>query len=53
MQNTGYKALTTIHSEFQQYSFLFRESNPDITAFMKKMGLGKDYSKLENYYEQK
>ncbi|KAI0222060.1 Beta-hexosaminidase subunit beta, partial [Lamellibrachia satsuma] len=29
------------------------ESNPDITKFMNKTGMGKDYAKLEEYYIQR
>ena len=34
-------------------NFIYRKSNPNITDFMTKMGFGGDYSKLEQYYEQK
>ena len=33
-------------------NFLFRQSNPDIQAWMKNQGYT-DYAKLEEYYENK
>ena len=32
---------------------LYRKSNPDISVFMNKTGMGKDYAKLEEHYMQR
>lgn len=35
------------------FSLVHRKSNPEILVFMKKMGFGEDYTKLESYYIQR
>uniref|UniRef100_A0A8C3Q1K1 Beta-hexosaminidase subunit alpha n=1 Tax=Chrysolophus pictus TaxID=9089 RepID=A0A8C3Q1K1_CHRPC len=56
--NTTYQFVTSL---FQEISSVFPDyferegnlSNPDILVFMKKMGFGEDYTKLESYYIQR
>lgn len=40
-------------SAFILFSLVHRKSNPKIRAFMKEMGFGKDYKKLESFYIQR
>ena len=48
------KLLPAVHRvHFDDVAFVIRQSNPDITEWMDKMGFKKDYSLLEQYYEQK
>lgn len=40
-------------SAFVLFSLVHRKSNPKIRAFMKEMGFGEDYKKLESFYIQR
>lgn len=40
-------------SAFIIFSLVYRKSNPKIRAFMKEMGFGEDYKKLESFYIQR
>ena len=44
-------AVNRVH--FDDVGFVIRQSNPDITEWMDKMGFKQNYSLLEQYYEQK
>lgn len=48
------KLLPSVHRvHFDHFGFVIRQSNPDITEWMDKMGFKQNYSLLEQYYEQK
>ena len=48
------KLLPSVHRvHFDDFGFVVRQSNPDITEWMDKMGFKQNYSLLEQYYEQK
>ena len=48
------KLLPAAHRvHFDDFGFVIRQSNPDIIAWMDKMGFKQNYSLLEQYYEQK
>ena len=44
----------TFNGSGSKLMFCFhRKSNPDISVFMNKTGLGQDYAKLEEHYMQR
>ena len=48
------KLLPSVHRvHFDDFGIVIRQSNPDITEWMDKMGFKQNYSLLEQYYEQK
>ena len=52
----GDRTTREVPKQFQTiflFSFPYRASNPNITAWMQKMGYGQNYSLLEQHYEQK